>query len=255
MGICFLCAKCERPLNVDAQLSGRRGKCPNCESRLEVPITSEMSEDEFRQVLTEWRSRDLKEDFSTPSTSEALDTDSKVSRSEASDPVPETGQSQPPEFSAPGEITETPVVMTESQKVSSELFARLLPHDCDILNQEPAGNWYVRPASGGQFGPADNTLLKSWISEGRVTHDSYVWHEGWADWRLASEVFISDNPSVIKMGGPDSHKTESSIQPREAYLKARKKRTMRRVVGLSVGATVVLVLIFVLIYVIQNRAS
>ena len=49
--------------------------------------------------------------------------------------------------------------------------------------------WYVRPPSGGQFGPAAGELMRTWLSEGRVSADSLVWREGWRDWQEAGTVF------------------------------------------------------------------
>ena len=49
--------------------------------------------------------------------------------------------------------------------------------------------WYVRPPSGGQFGPATPDIMRSWIDQGRVSPDSLVWREGWRDWQEAGEVF------------------------------------------------------------------
>ena len=49
--------------------------------------------------------------------------------------------------------------------------------------------WYVRPPSGGQFGPASGDLMRTWLSEGRVSADSLVWREGWRDWQEAGKVF------------------------------------------------------------------
>jgi hypothetical protein len=49
--------------------------------------------------------------------------------------------------------------------------------------------WYVRPASGGQFGPAKTDIMRSWLAEGRVGTDTLVWREGWRDWREAGSVF------------------------------------------------------------------
>jgi hypothetical protein len=49
--------------------------------------------------------------------------------------------------------------------------------------------WYVRPPSGGQFGPATGELMRTWLDEGRVSADSLVWREGWRDWQEASKVF------------------------------------------------------------------
>jgi hypothetical protein len=48
--------------------------------------------------------------------------------------------------------------------------------------------WYVRPAAGGQFGPATADLFQQWLSEGRVAADSWVWRTGWERWKLAGEV-------------------------------------------------------------------
>lgn len=60
-----------------------------------------------------------------------------------------------------------------------------------------AGNvvWYVRPPSGGQYGPATPDIMRTWLQEGRIGPDSLVWREGWRDWQPASEVFPSLRPS------------------------------------------------------------
>jgi hypothetical protein len=49
--------------------------------------------------------------------------------------------------------------------------------------------WYIRPPSGGQFGPAPGDLMRTWLSEGRVSADSLVWREGWRDWQEAGTIF------------------------------------------------------------------
>jgi hypothetical protein len=58
--------------------------------------------------------------------------------------------------------------------------------------------WYVRPPSGGQFGPASRDLMKLWITEGRVTADSLVWREGWRDWREAQSVLPQFTTSEVE---------------------------------------------------------
>jgi hypothetical protein len=58
----------------------------------------------------------------------------------------------------------------------------------------------VRPASGGQFGPAAGEIMRRWISEGRVASDSLVWREGWPDWKPAASTF----PSLAQGGGANS---------------------------------------------------
>jgi hypothetical protein len=63
------------------------------------------------------------------------------------------------------------------------------PEPADPIAEAPEVIWYVRPPSGGQFGPAAGDLMRTWLSEGRVSADSLVWREGWRDWQEAGKVF------------------------------------------------------------------
>lgn len=64
---------------------------------------------------------------------------------------------------------------------------------------EPNVVWYVRPPSGGQYGPAAPEVVRTWIAENRITPDTYVWREGWRDWQLARDVF----PEVLAKALPE----------------------------------------------------
>lgn len=59
----------------------------------------------------------------------------------------------------------------------------------DPLAEAPNAVWYVRPPTGGQFGPAPADVMRNWLAEGRVSADSLVWREGWRDWQEAGQVF------------------------------------------------------------------
>jgi hypothetical protein len=48
--------------------------------------------------------------------------------------------------------------------------------------------WYVRPPSGGQYGPATTQMLMDWIAEKRVTADALLWREGLDSWLSAREL-------------------------------------------------------------------
>lgn len=61
----------------------------------------------------------------------------------------------------------------------------------DPIDESPQAIWYVRPPSGGQYGPARGEIMRKWLGEGRVSPDSLVWREGWSDWRTAAEAFPS----------------------------------------------------------------
>ncbi|MEE3076688.1 MAG: DUF4339 domain-containing protein, partial [Planctomycetota bacterium] len=60
--------------------------------------------------------------------------------------------------------------------------------------------WYVRPPSGGQYGPAEGDVMRQWLKEGRVTAESLVWQEGWDEWRSAIEVFPEIGPATPETG-------------------------------------------------------
>lgn len=63
------------------------------------------------------------------------------------------------------------------------------PSPADPIAEAPQATWYVRPPSGGQYGPARGEILRKWIAEGRVSSDSLVWRDGWPDWREAGQLF------------------------------------------------------------------
>ncbi len=59
----------------------------------------------------------------------------------------------------------------------------------DVIGESPDANWYVRPATGGQFGPATGETMRAWVTEGRVSASSLVWRDGWPEWRAGAAVF------------------------------------------------------------------
>ena len=63
---------------------------------------------------------------------------------------------------------------------TSDIPASLLPHI--------DARWFVRPPSGGQYGPATTPMLVDWIAERRITADSFLWREGMESWLSAVEV-------------------------------------------------------------------
>jgi hypothetical protein len=57
------------------------------------------------------------------------------------------------------------------------------------IDEAPQAIWYVRPPTGGQYGPARGDVMRQWLLEGRVPEDALVWREGWPDWETAGSVF------------------------------------------------------------------
>lgn len=50
-------------------------------------------------------------------------------------------------------------------------------------------DWYLRTPDGEQYGPVSKERIDQWVADGRVTPDSWVFQQGWSDWRSAGEVF------------------------------------------------------------------
>ena len=97
--------------------------------------------------------------------------------------------------------------------------------------------WYIRPATGGQFGPASTEVFQQWIAEGRVTADSWVWRTGWADWKPGTEALalLSDRPPVgaatAMAGAADplfDNDLLSATGPVEAGTAEARRREIRR---------------------------
>ncbi len=123
--------------------------------------------------------------------------------------------------------------------------------------------WHVRTGSGQQHGPATTSLLKSWIGEGKVDRDSWVWRTGWLDWQRATEVFpelgavlgmpapprpksFMDEPVMIQTESPRVADAEAVSAHRR---KVRRKREKVRSISLFLGG-MILLLAFVLIVVL-----
>lgn len=149
------------------------------------------------------------------------------------------------------------------------------PRPAPSLLDDPIAVWYVRPPSGGQYGPASGELLRNWISESRITASSLVWRDGWAQWRTASEVlaeFGAKEQGPVTVAGTAESAATSSLPPGEVPAarsvgastvnsplsgdskigKLKGKRSHKRLLMISGLFALSVVLIGVLIYVLQS---
>jgi len=94
-----------------------------------------------------------------------------------------------------------PATMLPSQPVAS------VGGVADPLTEAGDVVWYVRPPSGGQYGPATRDIMRTWLAEGRISADSLVWREGWRDWQAAGSVFPQLAPA------PGFPVLQSSLSP------------------------------------------
>lgn len=115
-----------------------------------------------------------------------------------------------------------------------------------------ATQWYVRPPAGGQYGPANDELIQSWIAEFRITPSTLVWRDGWPQWKNASEVFpqladvtARNRPLTASPASEPAASADLGVDPAaggagligDATLgqqrSARKRRRTRLVIGLA----------------------
>jgi len=195
MGIRFYCPNGHK-LNVKAFQAGKRGICPHCGASVDIPHRS-----------TRRSSKESKARRNGPAT-DPFDIVQLI-QDEGVRVVPDEGHraavsakssARPPsqEF-RPNDAPQS--VATEVPKRPSEPFvpgqenpdlgpsADSPPDGPDPLADPSEVVWYVRPSSGGQYGPAAREVMRKWIRQGRVGPDALVWREGWRDWQEAGKVF------------------------------------------------------------------
>lgn len=226
MGIRFYCPECGRRMNVKTFLAGKRGICPHCDARWEIPLESEIPE-------------------GAP----------KVRPASAA--AGNAAQATATSTARVNKVESKP--LTDGGPVPS--FEVAAPTVADPIEASPDSVWYVRPASGGEFGPARGDVMRRWIDEGRVGADSMVWREGWPEWQLAGPVFPALTPAAEQHvepaatqaptgGEPKSLASLASIQKKtvESNGRAARKRSVGS--GKSIAAVVILGLMIVALFVV-----
>lgn len=135
-------------LNVKSELAGKKAICPDCGAKLVVPAAGAASESSIHQGT--------------------LHQGSVAGRFGAA----EAGESRIIGTVAPA------IVLHNSVSAATQSGGKA----------RSAVVWYIRPVSGGQFGPVNDDELCAWIADGRLTADSYVWRAGWPDWLKAGDA-------------------------------------------------------------------
>ena len=151
----------------------RRGICPHCDARFRIPPASEIPKNAPRL------------------------------RPDESDPTPAVTCVP---LSSPAVISAaSPGLPEGSGGVATVLAASV----GDPISEAPAAVWYVRPPSGGQFGPASGDVMQRWLTEGRVSADTLVWREDWAEWLLAGPLF----PQLSSASSTESSSSQTPASP------------------------------------------
>jgi hypothetical protein len=257
MGIRVYCPNGHR-LNVKSFLAGKRGICPRCGAKFDIPEAdpaqpadttgddiavlpgdAELSQPREDSTASAPGTASLDQAFAVSPPPGAFDV-AAIAAAIGSQPLP--GES--PEFSsvgvpataasegigahvAPSASSEFPDVVAASKTASKAAASkgasmgvgrtatatvRATPATADSAGSSrapaaqkdsaaPAATWYVRHPVHGQFGPATEETIRQWVAEGRITDNTLVWHEGWADWQPASSLLRAIGAAASAGGG------------------------------------------------------
>lgn len=187
MGIRFSCHICNHGLHVKDFQAGKRGRCPQCNGSFRIPKKDSpysIAIDDWNPVATSTTSSTASETKRSRS-SGSIDYDTNVAVADRSERPQKSKKSESKATSSQTNSSQVNTSATTGQKTSNTNNGSSSPLPPSLAKAGDA-NWFVRPPSGGQYGPASSSLLSDWILERRVTADSFLWYEGMAQWQLAS---------------------------------------------------------------------
>lgn len=218
MGIRMFCPNGHK-LNLKSFLAGKRGVCPHCGAKFDIP---EQGGGDKPTAAADTASPGQQPQTSDATGGSAAIAPTGIAADASSGPAqtpivpstvsPPSSSPQSPASSIPGQSAgTTPQTSAPPASAAAENLAPVQPvaatpqiapvqaaspaptgdQGADLLSEAPDACWYVRPPTGGQYGPAKSDVMRQWIDEGRVTPDSLVWREGWSDWQSARMLFPS----------------------------------------------------------------
>jgi hypothetical protein len=228
MGIRFYCPNGHK-LNVKEFQAGRKGICPFCGAKIRIPLHSTRPDSGEPGAPDDSAPSEGSEEEADAVIEAAMDEIIAASHAPAARPpaapaptAAPAAPSPPPDGPASGAGTaarlgQPPVAMAAPslpEEVVEPAAASLPPPAApapqpappvpDPIAEAPEMIWYVRPPSGGQFGPAAGSVMRSWLAEGRLSAETLVWREGWRDWQEAGKVFpqLNGDPSEVLFETP-----------------------------------------------------
>jgi hypothetical protein len=272
MGIRFYCPTGHK-LNVKSFQAGRTGICPYCGTKFVIPnqSTRKSSKEEraaFRALAaTSSTTVNPGSQNAAPGFTGAIPIAGSQPSSSSSPPIIEQAKGGDKTSAQPALISSqqdtggtrftSPILPTSADSITNMLNSDLLPDAS--ATPTPAGPtdpfiaagdvvWYVRPPSGGQYGPATSNIVRQWLAEGRIGPNSLVWREGWRDWQQASEVFHqlrSNNPPADNTTAPAASTEQNSVPAGQLSTLRTPKNMLKLTTVLIILTLIILLSLFV----------
>jgi GYF domain 2 len=215
MGIKFYCPNGHK-VNVKSFLAGKKGLCPKCGVRVDIPLHS-VSTGQSTATLTNGTTSLIDPDelvdqiSSVAPTAEASNGMTLVQEKSQFDATqqPADSESEVSLHNLSEHFTAGSAAKTHDEALHADDL-RLPPgfaHGVSSPTADPV--WHIQFANGEQFGPLDDTMLQSWLAEGRISPDDLIWRQGWPQWESAMTVFPHGRQSV-------GHQTTIAPSPNRA---------------------------------------
>lgn len=265
MGIRFACHVCAKQLNIKQDLAGKRGICPACSSKFRIPEQDAAMSLPLDSLKETDPAKPIAQSVSQPD--------------RPADDLP-VNDDQAKQDAVQNEKAEQESNRVASEQPATKIASQPKPRvEFDLLSDDPDATWYVRPPSGGQYGPADGNVLRGWIDEGRVAATALLWRDGWPNWREASEVLpalasqvpatVSQTTSPSNPSGPSQTvvtdlPASTAVAPAGAVVSAadfsgradvgaeRRQRNGRRILLIGMLSAIALSLVGVLIFILTR---
>lgn len=177
-------------LNVKSHLAGKKGKCPSCGAAFEIPSSAAEAEQDPDAPRTAFDQIDIEQ-----LTRESVQTVNRPANQPQSASRPRASRGAAP---GSGEGSVSVAVIDEPARPSGNSGGGP-PSE---ITSDPTAVWYVRRASGEQYGPAQGLMFWQWVQEGRVPEDSHVWKQGWPEWKSAREWLARKDASPQRTAQP-----------------------------------------------------
>ena len=243
MGIRFACPNGHR-LNVKSYLAGKRGICPHCGIRFDIPLES----------WPDFENRDKRP--------------SDVTDVQTTSPAPPAGRDSPAlparsdQAASPARPHHPPTEMSVDVPPAEPLAAKLASSQSTESDVVPTSHgaasstadgqeWFVQTPDGNRYGPADDQTMREWIAEGRLAPDNLVHQRGWPTWKTAATVFAELDQEAADQLDPATDLVVEST-PRVRRSRSRQQAKPRLVALIATLGITSVVLLGALIYVIRR---
>ena len=278
MGIRFFCPNGHK-LNVKEFQAGRKGICPYCGAKTQIPTQStrgsSKEERAARRAGGAGRGPMATPEMYMPTSAAAIAPAAAPTGPFGDRPHQEVGtwpatapfQAAPasagPMLSAPSQLAPVqsmPMLSAPSQPAlamaagpsSAAVAPPAAPGAADPLTEAGDVVWYVRHPSAGQFGPATRQIMQAWLTEGRVSPDSLVWREGWRDWQPAADVFPQLAPKDSFQGleaiiASEPLPTYTAPHAHRPAARRQLKSTQALIIVALIAAVIILAVVFALV--------